>query len=742
MSEPVPQPIQNPATTTPTPNPSPAQAEIPKRGPSGRRKWIFRLAAIILVPLVIFGVLELGLRLGGYGKSSRFFLDGSALERSGVWIDNREFGRWVFPRGLEQTPFPVPFVLAKEKRPGTFRVFVLGESAAMGFPEPSISFPRVLDTLLTARYPDTRFEVVNTAMVAINSHIVLPIARECADRDPDLFVVHLGNNEVVGPYGASGVLGPYSPSRRMIRASLAVRQTRTGQLLSSLVQRIRGGEGPKVWSGMAMFVNSQVRVDDTRLPKIFDHFRENLGDICRVGTNAGVPVVVCTIPVNLKDSAPFGSLHAPNLGDNQLATWNSLHAEGVRLEGEGKFADALAKYQEASVIDSGFAALVFRQARCLAAQGKEAVAKEQYAQARDLDTLRFRSDSTINRTIREVISERAGSGVYLADAEGTFEANSPAGLPGENLFLEHVHMNFSGNYLMAKTVFQAITPILDTRLSTSGGVNLLTEEQCALRLAHTLWNESKIISQVQGDLFHQPPFTDQLDRTERAARWEAKVKAVRAQLKGEGIRKAVNIYQQALTTTENDWMIRMNYGLLLSEIGELQAAEEQYKSVLKSFRHCFPAHCRLGQIMLRMGQPESAEIHFREALKMVPDLAEAHIGLAEVLGASGKVDEGLAIYEDRLRKDPDMRTTLVAMGAYLIRAGRLDEAKRRLEESLQLGADNPNCRVYLGDIALKQGNKTEALAHYEAALRLRPDWPELQARINRMQAEAKGLPPK
>ena len=44
-------------------------------------------------------------------------------------------------------------------------------------------------------------------MVAINSHVALPIARQCAERQPDLLVVHLGNNEVVGPFGAAGVLG-------------------------------------------------------------------------------------------------------------------------------------------------------------------------------------------------------------------------------------------------------------------------------------------------------------------------------------------------------------------------------------------------------------------------------------------------------------------------------------------------------------------------------------------------------
>ena len=52
--------------------------------------------------------------------------------------------------------------------------------------------------MLQAQYPRTRFEVINTAIMGINSHAVRPIAAECATRDPDLFIVYMGNNEAVG----------------------------------------------------------------------------------------------------------------------------------------------------------------------------------------------------------------------------------------------------------------------------------------------------------------------------------------------------------------------------------------------------------------------------------------------------------------------------------------------------------------------------------------------------------------
>src|SRR5439155_11468443 len=133
-----------------------------------------------------------------------------------------------------------------------------------------------------------------------------------------------------------------------------------------------------------------------------DHFRRNLTDICQAGADAGVPVVVCTIPVNLKDCSPFGSLHASNLSAEQIAAWDVPYRDGVQLESEKKYVEALTRYQDSERIDDQYAELAFRQGRCLLALNRHAEAKVQFARARDLDTLRFRSDTEINRTIREV----------------------------------------------------------------------------------------------------------------------------------------------------------------------------------------------------------------------------------------------------------------------------------------------------------------------------------------------------
>ena len=95
-----------------------------------------------------------------------------------MWIDNPFFGYRFFAPRLARTPPGA--VIDREKPPGTIRVFVLGESAAMGDPLDEFGPARQLACLLEARYPGKRFEVVNAAMTAINSHVIAEIAREAA----------------------------------------------------------------------------------------------------------------------------------------------------------------------------------------------------------------------------------------------------------------------------------------------------------------------------------------------------------------------------------------------------------------------------------------------------------------------------------------------------------------------------------------------------------------------------------
>ena len=135
---------------------------------------LFWLITVLVIPALFFVSLELGLRLLGYGKSYDYFTK-IQIDGARYFQDNRDFGLQYFPAGLNRTPLENTFA---EVRPrNLIRVFILGESAAWGFPDPDFGFGRLLEAMLTQALPGKRVEVINTAMTAINSHVVYEIAK-------------------------------------------------------------------------------------------------------------------------------------------------------------------------------------------------------------------------------------------------------------------------------------------------------------------------------------------------------------------------------------------------------------------------------------------------------------------------------------------------------------------------------------------------------------------------------------
>ena len=202
--------------------------------PLSRRKlWRFRLMALIGAPLLFFGLLELSLRLAGFGYPTAFLLK-SSNHGEKTFVQNDQFGwRFFGPRAARQ---PFATSIPREKPPDTVRIFVFGESAAYGDPQPRFGLPRMLEAMLGLRHPGKKFEVVNAAMTGINSHVILPLARDCAEARGDVWVIYMGNNEVVGPFGAGTVFGSQTLPLSLIRAGLTLKATRTGKLFDALRQ--------------------------------------------------------------------------------------------------------------------------------------------------------------------------------------------------------------------------------------------------------------------------------------------------------------------------------------------------------------------------------------------------------------------------------------------------------------------------------------------------------------------------
>src|SRR5271166_2422837 len=159
----------------------PAGPQIAEAVPTLRsvswRRWLSISAVAVLVPVLLLAVVEIGLRVGGVGNPTGVMRP-CTIQGRPAYCDNQYFAAPFFPPGMYRSPRP--YVIPASKAPGTYRIFVLGESVAWGDPDPTYGFARYLEVMLRERFPQVKFEVVNASITAINSHVLLPMVKDLA----------------------------------------------------------------------------------------------------------------------------------------------------------------------------------------------------------------------------------------------------------------------------------------------------------------------------------------------------------------------------------------------------------------------------------------------------------------------------------------------------------------------------------------------------------------------------------
>ena len=706
--KPKPKPAARPTSPPPVPTPS--------------KLRLFRFLAALGFPILVLVAAEIVLRIFGGAYPTHFFVP-SPTGAPGLLAENQKFGWRFFPRRLAREPDPIR--LLKDKPPDTRRIFVFGESAALGDPEPAYGFSRILREILEARCPGTHFEVVNTSMTAINSHAILSIARDCVPLHGDIWIVYMGNNEVVGPFGAGSVFGAKAPPLSVIRAGLALRRSAIGQALDALWQRAPiHSTAPARWEGMKMMLNERVRADDPVLRRVYRHFSRNLEDILNAADDAGAKPIVCSVSSNLKDCAPFASLNRADLSAGDKTQWQALLSSGSQLEALKDFGPALAAYRQATQLDGSSAELAFRTARCHLALGQADAAREQFIRARDLDALRFRCDTQINRLIREVCAGRAARGVTFFDSELTLTNACLEGIPGEECFWDHVHLNFRGNYLLARGLAArviALLPQLGLRASQEQPASL-SETECAERLAYTPWDQRSVLAEMLRRV-QDPPFNTQLDHQTRIQRWSEQLTHLDQQLAQGDLARGLPVYRTSIARHPDDWILHNRFGFLLERTGDFPAAAEQWQGVLAVVPESVEACYKLGEVSAQLGKPLDAELYYRRVLAMRPTSFEAMNSLGLLFMDRGDVDQAIRFFQQALKLNPDFEQAHINWGVLETRRGRSAEAEAHYREALRCDPHSAAAHVNLGNLLAAQQKHNAAIEQYLAALTVRPDQP-------------------
>ena len=644
------------------------------------RKWLFRLLAIFVVPLVLLGMVEFVLRLGGVGFDPHFFKR-EQIGGQDCYVANEDFGLRFFPR--QQARFPPPVVLPATKAPGTFRIFIFGESAAMGDPRPNYGAGSYLEVLLTERFPQAKFEVINTSVTAINSHAILPIARECAGHAGDLWIVYMGNNEMVGPFGAATVFGAQSPKLWLVRTQLELRRLRLAQLLLATVEKLQAKPAADSrWQGMEMFLQNQVQPAAPARLQAYENFQRNLADIVQAGVAADAQIVLSTVAVNLKDCPPFGR---PASND---AAGEKLCQQGEAALAQGRFAEAETAFQQALGLEPQNAGARFQLATALLRRTNSLAAREQFQRALDDDTLPFRADSRINEIIRAEAQRRVGGAVVLCDAAEALRAVSPLGVVGAELFYEHVHLDPNGNYALARAWAEQVEQRLTPALKRDARSAWVSQAECEQWLGLTDWNRVSILDDILRRIA-RPPFVGQIGNSNQIARLQSEIAAHRQRLTDEAAVPAREVYVRALQRSPEDFRLHANYA-------EFLEARRDWKSAVAARK---------------------------KVCELIPGYYFPHYALGVDLKEAGELAEARAVLLRSLALKPDDCDTWLELGIVSARQGNWEQARQELESARRFNSAEPRAALFLGEVLWKLERRSEALASLREAIRLDPtDW--------------------
>ena len=296
----------------------------------------------------------------------------------------------LFPQRepVELPPFRMP------KPGGISRIFIAGESAA---------------SIIGQRPSAGRagIEVINCGMGGYESSRILGVVKEVLAYAPDLVAVLSGNNEG-SPEPCPGAA--YELERRKRKLFERYYSFRNGRARGERLAALRIHEG--------------------RLRKM-----------ARLAKKKGVPLVLCTLPANMKDMPP----------DGQLPYGNRAFFEGLRLFWKGSARAAFGKFDLALAALPADPFINYFAARSLAAAGDRGGADNYFTAALERERRTDRRGREVNDLISRVAREE---GACVADLDALFRKIA-GGQPGFDEFLDQVHWRPAYNQAVMREILRA-----------------------------------------------------------------------------------------------------------------------------------------------------------------------------------------------------------------------------------------------------------------------------------------------
>ena len=467
-----------------------------------------------------------------------------------------------------------------------------------------------------------------------------------------------------------------------------------------------------------MFTQYNVTHDDPRLQDVYDHYKTNLRDIIQILNDKGIHVLLSSVPVNLRHSAPFGSANRSDLAANQMSDWQTLDTQANTQLANKNWASAIQSLEAAIAIDPDYADSHFRLAKAYENTRQYAKARTHFERALDLDTLRFRSSTEINNIINRVASEMNKGQVSFVDNLKAFDRASAPYSPGWNLLHEHVHFDFSGNYIMATELSRAILK----QINPSANFKALS----ATETTHWIGFPNHETNQLMDRLFEmisQPPFSNQSNVEELLEFTTRRKEQIKEQV---GTPRDVIARREPLVQSGNaDWKIHFELAALNRHLRNYEAVKYHYSELFKLNPYNHESHMNYAQVLSRDNNLREAILYLEQSLNFTRGdedklvlaiglLGLTHFKLNELEKGTDYLQEVINDYPHHIGATMRAYGTLIKYSADNKRSRELNrylgDVQRYAERLIKHGKDSEFPLLYrrMSQIMTMAGKQTDA----------------------------------
>ncbi len=403
---------------------------------------------LVLLPLLFLGLIEGGLRLLPGSDEDSFVDLGPFSFFSKMDIKGETYYQVTHPSGYAERNT----IFAEQKPEGSLRIFCVGGSASASWPHPvTETYSAYLEQALQKAYAPRPVQVINVSAHGFASYRVKAVFEEIAPLDPDAVIIYSGNNEFLETrtYDTSPLANFVESFQGKLKiVKWAQKFTRKAALSGTQLSGVADFFWKKVQQE-----SLELRSDPHLFAKVKQHYHDSIESMVKHAQRDGFPVVLLTVPVNLRDWLP--NVSDDSLAGPQRVVWQEAYDSGQRRLLQGDFDGAVGAFGKAAEIFPAHSETWFWLARAQEAAGKTQQANRSYTLAKDLDLNPFRAHSDFNNSVRKLAHENASVG-HLVDLEEVFSRAAAGGNPGFEQFLDYVHPTQKGNALIARSVFRVL----------------------------------------------------------------------------------------------------------------------------------------------------------------------------------------------------------------------------------------------------------------------------------------------